>query len=184
MQILKYNMLNKLLTIISKTYAKRRRYKCRKVSALTIVLLSLLIFWAITECIRTFSNGQLRIMAEHTDYYTETKTWDDVEKRNERRRNHLRKMCKLLGLNKVGNDSLHEPNPWEFLINRKHHLVWCNVFKAASSSWMYNFNVLAGTNPGFFLNNSIYQLNRTDYYDATYNGQSGQAVKVRIKEHQ
>ncbi|XP_025830160.1 carbohydrate sulfotransferase 9-like isoform X2 [Agrilus planipennis] len=146
MQILKYNMLNKLLTIISKTYAKRRRYKCRKVSALTIVLLSLLIFWAITECIRTFSNGQLRIMAEHTDYYTETKTWDDVEKRNERRRNHLRKMCKLLGLNKVGNDSLHEPNPWEFLINRKHHLVWCNVFKAASSSWMYNFNVLAGYN--------------------------------------
>jgi len=28
-------------------------------------------------------------------------------------------------------------------------LVWCNVFKAGSSSWMYNFNILAGYNPSF-----------------------------------
>ncbi|XP_018322881.1 carbohydrate sulfotransferase 11 isoform X1 [Agrilus planipennis] len=87
-----------------------------------------------------------KLQTEQTDYYTEVKTWDDVEKRNERRRNHLRKTCKLLGLNKVGNDSLHKPNPWEFLINKKYQLVWCNVFKAASTSWMYNFNILAGYN--------------------------------------
>ncbi|XP_046393316.1 carbohydrate sulfotransferase 11-like [Ischnura elegans] len=37
-----------------------------------------------------------------------------------------------------------EPNAWEFFIDERHRLVWCNVFKAASSSWMYNFNLLAG----------------------------------------
>lgn len=60
------------------------------------------------------------------------------------RRQHLKQQCSLLGLDVPGNDSLHRPNPWEFLVNRKHHLVWCNVFKAASTSWMYNFNLLAG----------------------------------------
>lgn len=44
---------------------------------------------------------------------------------------------------------MHKPNPWEFLINKEHHLVWCNVFKAASTSWMYNFNLLAGYSPQF-----------------------------------
>lgn len=29
----------------------------------------------------------------------------------------------------TGNDSLHKPNPWEYLINKKYRLVWCNVFK-------------------------------------------------------
>lgn len=38
----------------------------------------------------------------------------------------------------------YQPNAWEFLINKQHNLVWCNVFKAASSTWFYNFNLLAG----------------------------------------
>lgn len=67
-----------------------------------------------------------------------------VATRIEKRRKHLRKACKDLGLDIIGNDSLHKPNPWEFLVDEKHHLVWCNVFKAASTSWMYNFNLLAG----------------------------------------
>ncbi|XP_042890742.1 carbohydrate sulfotransferase 13-like [Penaeus japonicus] len=37
-----------------------------------------------------------------------------------------------------------EPNSKEFLINREYKLVWCNVFKAASSTWLYNFLLLAG----------------------------------------
>ena len=35
-------------------------------------------------------------------------------------------------------------NPWEYLIDGHHNLAWCNVFKAASSSWMWIFNILAG----------------------------------------
>lgn len=67
-----------------------------------------------------------------------------IAKRLEMRRKHLKKMCRVLGLDRPGNDTLHRPNPWEFLVDNKHHLVWCNVFKAASTSWMYNFNILAG----------------------------------------
>lgn len=60
------------------------------------------------------------------------------------RRKYLAERCVEEGLDRPGNDSLHRPNAWEFLVNREHHLVWCNVFKAASTSWMYNFNLLAG----------------------------------------
>ncbi|KAL0278156.1 UNVERIFIED_CONTAM: hypothetical protein PYX00_000059 [Menopon gallinae] len=67
----------------------------------------------------------------------------------DQRRRDLERKCEMLGLNTPGNDSLHKPNAWEFLINHEHHLVWCNVFKAASTSWMYNFNVLAGYSPHF-----------------------------------
>ncbi|KAL1501003.1 hypothetical protein ABEB36_006409 [Hypothenemus hampei] len=72
-----------------------------------------------------------------------------VLKRLEQRRTHLRKTCHLLGLDKIGNDTLHTPNSWEYLVDEKHHLIWCNVFKAASTSWMYNFNILAGYSPTF-----------------------------------
>ena len=34
-------------------------------------------------------------------------------------------------------------NPWEYFINRERKFVWCNVFKSASSSWMYGFNNVA-----------------------------------------
>lgn len=58
----------------------------------------------------------------------------------------------------TGNDTLHKPNPWEFLIDKKHHLVWCNVFKAASTSWMYNFNLLAGYSPQFLKKSQVVPL--------------------------
>lgn len=64
--------------------------------------------------------------------------------RMEKRRKHLKKACRNFGLDIPANDTLHRPNSWEFLVNKEHRLVWCNVFKAASSSWMYNFNILAG----------------------------------------
>ncbi|XP_053602588.1 carbohydrate sulfotransferase 11-like isoform X2 [Plodia interpunctella] len=35
-------------------------------------------------------------------------------------------------------------NSKEFFLDHTHKLVWCNIFKAASSSWLYNFNVLGG----------------------------------------
>lgn len=36
----------------------------------------------------------------------------------------------------------YPPNAWEFFISSGHSLTWCNVFKAASSTWMYYFNIL------------------------------------------
>lgn len=68
----------------------------------------------------------------------------ETEIRMAERRKFLTDRCVEEGLNKPGNDSLHKLNAWEFLVNRKYHLIWCNVFKAASTSWMYNFNLLAG----------------------------------------
>jgi chondroitin 4-sulfotransferase 11 len=82
----------------------------------------------------------------------------EAEARMVQRRHHLKQTCTMLGLDVSGNDSLHRPNPWEFLVNRPYHLVWCNVFKAASTSWMYNFNVLAGYNPKFLRNSKLVPL--------------------------
>lgn len=68
----------------------------------------------------------------------------ETEYRLADRRSFLAQKCSEEGLDRPGNDSLHKPNAWEFLVNRQHHLIWCNIFKAASTSWMYNFNLLAG----------------------------------------
>ncbi|XP_034246572.1 carbohydrate sulfotransferase 11 isoform X2 [Thrips palmi] len=74
------------------------------------------------------------------------------------RRAELRDACIRTGLDVPSNDSLHQPNPWEYLINTQHHLVWCNVFKAASTSWMYNFNILAGYTPHFLKQSKVVPL--------------------------
>ncbi|XP_060516826.1 carbohydrate sulfotransferase 11-like isoform X2 [Cylas formicarius] len=86
---------------------------------------------------------------------SKTHNFSLVAKRLEMRRKHLKKVCKILGLDKPANDTLHKPNAWEFLINVKHRLVWCNVFKAASTSWMYNFNILAGYSPKFLQRSKV-----------------------------
>jgi hypothetical protein len=61
----------------------------------------------------------------------------ELESELDRRRRRVREVCEATGLDKQG-----EPNAWEFFIDHRHHLVWCNIFKAASSTWMYNFNLL------------------------------------------
>ncbi|XP_022907704.2 carbohydrate sulfotransferase 11 [Onthophagus taurus] len=78
-----------------------------------------------------------------------TKNLTAVAERLEKRKMFLKRTCSNLGLDIPGNDSLHKPNAWEFLVNTQDHIIWCNVFKAASTSWMYNFNILAGYSPGF-----------------------------------
>lgn len=55
---------------------------------------------------------------------------------NERRK-HLWDVCEH---NKITGKLT--PNAWEFFISPGHGLTWCNVFKAASSTWMYYFNIL------------------------------------------
>ncbi|XP_068142958.1 carbohydrate sulfotransferase 11 isoform X1 [Drosophila tropicalis] len=72
-----------------------------------------------------------------------------VEQRMDERRERLKDKCSAYGLDVLGHDAWHTPNTWEFLVNKKYHIIWCNVFKAASSSWMFNFNVLAGYSPSY-----------------------------------
>uniref|UniRef100_A0A1I8PV94 Carbohydrate sulfotransferase n=1 Tax=Stomoxys calcitrans TaxID=35570 RepID=A0A1I8PV94_STOCA len=55
------------------------------------------------------------------------------------RRQHLQQTCEKYNLY-----SFYPPMPKEFFISPGHNLVWCNVFKAASSTWMYYFNILGG----------------------------------------
>ncbi|XP_059469933.1 carbohydrate sulfotransferase 11-like [Neocloeon triangulifer] len=64
---------------------------------------------------------------------------EELEEELAKRRKRVHEVCEATGL-----DREVEPNAWEFFIDHKHHLVWCNIFKAASSTWMYNFNLLAG----------------------------------------
>merc|ERR1719430_495722 len=56
----------------------------------------------------------------------------------------MKSACRKHGLDKRGDDYLHQPYPWEYFINWEHKFVWCNVFKSASTSWMYVINVMAG----------------------------------------
>jgi Sulfotransferase family len=62
---------------------------------------------------------------------------EELEGELTKRRKRVREVCEATGLDR---DS--EPNAWEFFIDHRHHLIWCNIFKAASSTWMYNFNLL------------------------------------------
>lgn len=54
-----------------------------------------------------------------------------------RRRDHLWKMCA-----KYDFIDRYPPNAWEFFISSGHGVAWCNVFKAASSTMMFYFNIL------------------------------------------
>ncbi|KAL9701942.1 hypothetical protein quinque_005383 [Culex quinquefasciatus] len=70
-----------------------------------------------------------------------------MKHRMENRVARLNEKCAEYRLNEPKQN--YKPKAWEYLINRDYHLVWCNVFKAASTSWMYNFNLLAGYSPEF-----------------------------------
>ncbi|CAH1640255.1 unnamed protein product [Spodoptera littoralis] len=69
----------------------------------------------------------------------------EVNARMESRREFLKTECSRLGLD----TSSHKSNAWEYLINRQYHVIWCNIFKAASTSWMYNFNLMANYSAAF-----------------------------------
>ncbi|XP_053683858.1 carbohydrate sulfotransferase 11 [Sabethes cyaneus] len=70
-----------------------------------------------------------------------------IKHRMEKRVARLSEKCTEYRLNEPKQN--YKPKAWEYLINHEYHLVWCNVFKAASTSWMYNFNLLAGYSPEF-----------------------------------
>lgn len=62
--------------------------------------------------------------------------WSEVERELAERRETVHEACYNSPKPKP------KPNAWEFVIDARHSLIWCNVFKSASSSWMHNFNVL------------------------------------------
>jgi hypothetical protein len=53
----------------------------------------------------------------------------------ETRINTMKKACKHHGLDRRGEDSLHQPYSWEYLIAKEKDatIVWCNIFKSGSS---------------------------------------------------
>ncbi len=57
------------------------------------------------------------------------------------RTKRMKEVCHDYGLDQPGNDSLHKPNAWEYLINRKYHLVWCNIFKSGSTRYLTSLNI-------------------------------------------
>ncbi|XP_041976125.1 carbohydrate sulfotransferase 11 [Aricia agestis] len=61
----------------------------------------------------------------------------------EKRLDNVKKVCRSKALEK------QTINNKEFFIDHAHNLVWCNIFKAASSSWLYNFNILGGYDKKF-----------------------------------
>ncbi|KAL4714995.1 hypothetical protein ACJJTC_003146 [Scirpophaga incertulas] len=69
----------------------------------------------------------------------------EVGARMEARHDYLGSQCSKLGLDGSG----HKANAWEYIVNRQYHVIWCNVFKAASTSWMYNFNLMANYTAAF-----------------------------------
>lgn len=61
----------------------------------------------------------------------------EAEQEFEDRRQHLWDVCEREQI-----IDKFPPNAWEFFLSPGHGLAWCNVFKAASSTWMYYFNIL------------------------------------------
>lgn len=55
---------------------------------------------------------------------------ETIEARMQQRSERLSQKCIEYGLDVHGNDTLHRPNPWEFLVNRKYHLIWLESARA------------------------------------------------------
>ncbi|XP_018019955.1 carbohydrate sulfotransferase 9-like isoform X2 [Hyalella azteca] len=90
-----------------------------------------------------------RVKIESVTLPPEWSSSPEDEQRLQLRKSRVKEVCHRHGLDIAGpNNSI---NAWEFLINKKFNLVWCSVFKAASSTWFYNFNILAGYSENFLL---------------------------------
>ncbi|XP_071545315.1 carbohydrate sulfotransferase 11-like [Panulirus ornatus] len=64
----------------------------------------------------------------------------ETETMSERQRDVRERCADLLTLS----ERAQQPNSKEFLVSERYQLVWCNVFKAASSTWLDNFLRMAG----------------------------------------
>lgn len=92
---------------------------------------------------------------QDVDHFSKTKILrllDEAKKENTLRILHLRKTCQFynLGLFKTIPKPLvykEPPTPqYEiFYYDQKHKLSWCPIYKAGSSTWLYNFALLGGS---------------------------------------
>ena len=67
--------------------------------------------------------------------FQQDKYKNEFENDTENRLKVMKGACHFHGLDRKGDDPLHQPNPWEYFIAETNsiNLVWCNVFKSASS---------------------------------------------------
>lgn len=82
-----------------------------------------------------------KMMVEEAALPTKLFPNQGLEERLTHRRQRVNEVCRKYGFNTSKGQAI---NSKEFLVNKEHGLVWCNVFKAASSSWLWHFNILAG----------------------------------------
>ncbi|KAJ2948512.1 hypothetical protein O0L34_g7762 [Tuta absoluta] len=94
---------------------------------------------------RVFYQEYIYDNSSHDDGLLNREKFLEVNARMKARREYLRNECARTGLD----DSSHKAYAWEYLINRQYHVIWCNIFKAASTSWMYNFNLMANYTAAF-----------------------------------
>ena len=92
---------------------------------------------------------KLEISQTNQAVVSEMSEEDIFESLMRERREVMRAACHQEGLDKKGHDALHRTKSWEYLINKQYNIVWCNVFKSASSSWLFIFNLLAGYSEQF-----------------------------------
>ncbi|RXG68346.1 Carbohydrate sulfotransferase 11 [Armadillidium vulgare] len=92
--------------------------------------------------------------------------FDRMESRMMKRKKMVEEVCKREGLGKYLNvDSLktrhYPPTPnYEFLyFDLSNNLVWCPIYKSASTSWLYNFCNLAGISDDYLDNTNILEIN-------------------------
>ncbi|XP_031617869.1 carbohydrate sulfotransferase 11 [Contarinia nasturtii] len=148
--------------------AHRTQCRCLKRFSLCIIAIGLLpiliVYFLVSDQLyyrikRTDNeNGTQFVGDDSMSRSLSQKEMEMIEERMRQRTVRLAQKCTEFGLDIRRNDSLHRPNSWEFLVNKRYHLVWCNVFKAASTSWMYNFNILAGYSPEFLRKSNIVPL--------------------------
>ncbi|XP_050707524.1 carbohydrate sulfotransferase 11-like [Eriocheir sinensis] len=69
---------------------------------------------------------------------------EEMEEEMRRRKRRMEERCREIMKEE---ERKREINSKEFLISKKYKLVWCNIFKSASSTWMYNYLRMGGKSP-------------------------------------
>ncbi|XP_038210957.1 carbohydrate sulfotransferase 11 isoform X2 [Zerene cesonia] len=127
--------------------------RCVAFLALAAFLLPFTILLMVAEQQYNFTYNSKRVFYQeyvfengtHSDGLLSKEKFLEVGARMEARRNYLSRECSRLGLD----SSSQKASAWEYLVNRQYHVIWCNIFKAASTSWMYNFNLMANYTAAF-----------------------------------
>ncbi|KAF2365121.1 Sulfotransferase [Trinorchestia longiramus] len=85
---------------------------------------------------------------------------DELTLRFKERKRMMHKVC----ADEINSTAKLKPvNHWEFLINHKFKLMWCSIFKSASSSWFDYFLTIAGKDPHVKKNSDVELARKTAY---------------------